>query len=190
MAFQNLLTELLIFWRYKHSSELESRHLKVALGPYEFSAKFRVAEKKLGQNSAVQIDRRNFCMSREFAGGATHFKVTESEILLKFRQKFLLNWKTGQNMRSHRGVRNGQRIRKKLNKMSSKVTYAREFWPRKFKYRGGIISWRRREKYRTQKFEFVTEVAVPFFRLLVAPHVGQLPVIFSEMSLKSPWDFY
>ena len=45
--------------------------LEVALGPHEFSAKFRVAEKKLGQNSAVQIDRRNFCMSREFAGGAT-----------------------------------------------------------------------------------------------------------------------
>ena len=44
---------------------------KVALGSYEFSAKFRVAEKKLGQNSAVQIDRRSFCMSREFAGGAT-----------------------------------------------------------------------------------------------------------------------
>ena len=26
--------------------------------------------KKLGQNSTVQIDRRNFCVSREFAGGA------------------------------------------------------------------------------------------------------------------------
>ena len=59
---------------------------------------------------------------------------------------------------------------KKLKKWSSKVTYAREVWPRKFKYLGGIISGRRREKYRTQKFEFVTEVAVPFFRPLVAPH--------------------
>ena len=61
---------------------------------------------------------------------------------------------------------------KKLKKWSSKVTYAPEIWPRKFKYLGGIISGRRREKYRTQKFEFVTEVAVPFFRPLVAPHVG------------------
>ena len=43
----------------------------MALGPYEFSAKFRVAEKKLGQNSTIQIDRQNFYMSREFAGGAT-----------------------------------------------------------------------------------------------------------------------
>ena len=59
---------------------------------------------------------------------------------------------------------------KKLKKWSSKVTYVREIWPRKFKYLGGIISGRRREKYRTQKFEFVTEVAVPFFRPLVAPH--------------------
>ena len=45
--------------------------LKVALGPHEISLKFRVAEKKLGQNSTVQIDRRNFYLSHEFAGGAT-----------------------------------------------------------------------------------------------------------------------
>ena len=37
----------------------------------EISAKFRVAKKKLGQNSTGKIDRRIFCMSREFAGGAT-----------------------------------------------------------------------------------------------------------------------
>ena len=48
-----------------------SCHLKVALGPHEISAKFRVAEKKLGWNSTAQINRWNFCMSREFAGGAT-----------------------------------------------------------------------------------------------------------------------
>ena len=58
--------------------------------PYEISAKFRVAGKKLGQNSTVQFDRRNFCMSREFAGGATliamHVKVAacEAEISAKF----------------------------------------------------------------------------------------------------------
>ena len=46
-------------------------HFKVALGPYEISAKFRVRRKKLGQNSIIQVDRRNFCMSRGFEGGAT-----------------------------------------------------------------------------------------------------------------------
>ena len=43
----------------------------MALGSHEISAKFRVTAKKLGQNLTVQIDRQNFCMSREFVGGAT-----------------------------------------------------------------------------------------------------------------------
>ena len=47
------------------------RHLKVALGPNEISLKFRVARKKVGQNSTVQVGHRNFCVSRRLAGGAT-----------------------------------------------------------------------------------------------------------------------
>ena len=49
----------------------QSKLVKVALGPHEISAKFRVAPKKLGQNSTVQVDRRIFSTSREFEGGAT-----------------------------------------------------------------------------------------------------------------------
>ena len=42
----------------------------MALGPYEISVKIRVA-KKIGQNWTVQVDHQDFCMSRQFAGGAT-----------------------------------------------------------------------------------------------------------------------
>ena len=62
-------------------------HFKVALGPHEISAKFRVAEKKLGQNLTVQIDCQNFCMSREFAGGAT---LRLSSVKLALRLSFRL----------------------------------------------------------------------------------------------------
>ena len=45
---------------------------KVALGPYEISAKFRVARKKIGQKLDRTSQRcRNFYLSRGFAGGAT-----------------------------------------------------------------------------------------------------------------------
>ena len=64
------------------------RGVKVALGPHEISC----GEKKLGQNSTVQVDRRIFCMSCEFAGGATLIKVTESQLLIAFLYKNLKCW--------------------------------------------------------------------------------------------------
>ena len=44
--------------------------VKVALMPYIFS-EILCSVKKIGQNSIVQVDRQNFCVSHEFAGGAT-----------------------------------------------------------------------------------------------------------------------
>ena len=59
---------------------------------------------------------------------------------------------------------------KKLKKWLSKVTLSRDFWPKKYKYSGGNIKRLNAKNLVRKKFEFVTEVTVPFFRPPVAPH--------------------
>lgn len=86
-----------------------------------------------------------------------------------------LRWVRGTTWRATGGSEMANGYVKNWTKWSSKVTPPWDFWPRKSKYRGGNISRRRCQKSRTQKFEFVTEVTVPFFRPPVAPHDRNKP---------------
>ena len=69
-------------------------NLKWRWGHTNFQRNFVWRKKKLGQNSVVQIDRRNFCMSREYGGGAT---LRWHNPWPKFRRKLGHGAKTGQN---------------------------------------------------------------------------------------------